>query len=88
MALSEADLQLAGMARGYIVAYAKALALAGVAICRDTALAAAAAEAYRDARAISAAPGRVMDELQKLGALALADPGGVLKPMRATAGEV
>lgn len=81
--LREADAQLAGTARAYSSAYAKALALAGLALCRDAGLSTAAAEAYRDARAISAAPGIVMDELQKLDALAVADPAGTLKAVRA-----
>lgn len=83
MTLRETDAQLAGTARAYDSAYAKALALAGLALCRDTALARAAAEAYRDARAVSAAPGIVMDALQKLDALAVADPAGTLKAVRA-----
>ena len=82
-ALSEADTQLAGTARAYKEAYAKALALAGLALCRDAALAAAAAESYRAARAISAAPGIVADELELLDALAVADPAGTLTPVRA-----
>jgi hypothetical protein len=45
-------------------------------------LAAAAAETYRAARAISAAPGTVTDELAILDALAVADPAGTLKPVR------
>jgi hypothetical protein len=83
MTIREADAQLAGTARAYRSAYAKALALAGLALCRDAALARAAAEAYRDARAISAAPGIVMDQLRNLDALAVADPAGTLKPVRA-----
>ena len=54
--------------------YTKALGLAGLALCRDASLAAAAAAAYRDARAISAAPGVIADALQDLDALAAADP--------------
>jgi hypothetical protein len=84
-ALGEVEAQLAGATRAYGPAYARALALAGLALSRDPALAAAAAEAYRDARAISAAPGIVMDELRKLGALAVADYAGTLKPVRAAA---
>lgn len=84
-ALSEAEKQLAGAAKGYDSAYTKALALAGLALCRDAAHAPAAAEAYRNARAISAAPGIVMGELQRLDALAVADPNGILKPVRAAA---
>jgi tetratricopeptide (TPR) repeat protein len=88
-ALSEAEAQLTGATRAYGSAYDKALALAGLALCRDAALATAAVEAYRAARAISATPGIVIDELQALDALAVADPGGTLKPVRAAAaGEV
>jgi len=83
-ALSEAQTQLAGTAKAYSAAYAKALALAGLALW-DAALATAAAEAYREARAISAAPGTVMDELRKLDTLAVADSSGTLKPVRAAA---
>ena len=82
MTLREADAQLAGTARAYSSAYARALALAGLTLCRDPALARTAAEAYHDARAVSAAPGIVMDELRKLGALAVADPAGTLKVVR------
>jgi hypothetical protein len=82
-AFSEADALLAGTARAYNAAYAKALALAGLALCRDAAFAAAAAEAYRDARTISAAPGIVEDALRQLDALAIADPAETLKPVRA-----
>lgn len=85
LTLSEADVQLAGMSRSYLPAYSKALALAGLAICQDAALATAAADAYRDARAISAATGIIMDELQTLDALAVADSIGTLKPVRAAA---
>lgn len=84
-ALSEAGTKLAGMARAYSAAYAKALALAGLALCRDAALATAAAEAYRDARAVSAAPGVILNQLRCLDALAVADPAGTLKPVRAAA---
>jgi tetratricopeptide (TPR) repeat protein len=83
LALSEAGTQLASTARAYAAAYTKALALAGLALCRDPTLAAAAAEGYRAARAISAAPGTVMDALAILDALAIADPPGTLKPVRA-----
>jgi hypothetical protein len=83
--LGEAERLLAVQARPYSAAYAKALALAGLALCRDAGLAAAA---YRDARAISAAPGAVADALQDLDALAAADPAGLLQPVRAAlAGE-
>jgi tetratricopeptide (TPR) repeat protein len=89
LALGEAEAQLAGTARGYLAAYAKALALAGLALCRDSALTTAAAAAYGDARDISAAPGIIVDELMKLDALAVADPAETLKPVRAAAaGEV
>jgi tetratricopeptide (TPR) repeat protein len=83
MTRREADAQPAGRARDYYSTYAKALALAGLTLCRDPALARAAADAYRDARAVSAAPGLVMDELQKLDALAAADPTGILREVRA-----
>ena len=83
MSILEADAQLAGAARACRTAYAKALALAGLALCRDAAFATAAADAYLDARTISAASGIVMDELQNLDALAVADPAGMLKPVRA-----
>ncbi len=83
--LGEAERLLAGQARPYGAAYAKALALAGLTLCRDTGLATAAVAAYRDARAISAAPGVVADALQDLDALAAADPAGILKPVRAAA---
>jgi tetratricopeptide (TPR) repeat protein len=83
MTICEADAQSAGTARDYYSAYARALALAGLTLCRDPTLARAATEAYRDARAISAAPGLIMDELQKLDALAVADPGGILREVRA-----
>jgi tetratricopeptide (TPR) repeat protein len=82
-ALSESAAQLAGTARAYGAAYAKALGLAGLALCQDAVFAAAAAEAYRDARTISAAPGIVEDALRQLDALAVADPAGTLKPVRA-----
>jgi tetratricopeptide (TPR) repeat protein len=86
--LGEAERLLAGQARPYSAAYAKALALAGLALCRDAGLATTAAAAYRDARAISAAPGAVADALQDLDALAAADPAGLLQPVRAAlAGE-
>jgi tetratricopeptide (TPR) repeat protein len=84
-ALSEAEIQLAGATRAYSSAYDKALALAGLALCRDVAHSTAAAEAYRDARAISATPGIIMDELRKLDILAVADSIGTLKPVRAAA---
>ena len=84
-AVNEAERLLAGKARPYGAAYTKALALAGLALCRDAGLATAAAAAYRDARAISAAPGVVADALQDLDALAAADPTGVLQPVRAAA---
>jgi tetratricopeptide (TPR) repeat protein len=83
MTLREADAQAAATARNCYSAYDKALALAGLTLCRDPTLAGAAAEAYRDARAVSAAPGIVMDELQKLDALLVADPAGTLKAVRA-----
>jgi hypothetical protein len=64
------------------------LALAGLALCRDAGLATAAAAAYGDARAITAAPSVVTDALQDLDALAAADPAGLLQPVRAAlAGE-
>jgi tetratricopeptide (TPR) repeat protein len=89
LALGEAEAQLAGTARGFLAAYAKALALAGLALCRNSALTTAAASAYSDARAISAAPGIIMDELMKIDALAVSDHAGTLKPVRtAAAGEV
>jgi tetratricopeptide (TPR) repeat protein len=84
-ALSEVAIQLAGATRAYFSAYDKALALAGLALCRDATLATAAAEAYRGARAISASPGVIMDELRKLDILAVADSSGTLKPVRAAA---
>jgi tetratricopeptide (TPR) repeat protein len=84
-ALREAETLLAGAARDYQSAYTKALALAGLAIARDPALGGAAAEGYRDARAISAAPGVVVDALLLLDALAASDPDEVLKPVRAAA---
>jgi hypothetical protein len=77
--LGEAERLLAVQARPYSAAYAKALALAGLALCRDAGLAAAA---YRDARAISAAPGAVADALQDLDALAAADHARLLQPVR------
>jgi tetratricopeptide (TPR) repeat protein len=87
-ALSEAETRLAGTARAVTAAYAKALALAGLAICRDAVLAATAAQAYRDARALSAGPATILFELQKLDALAVADSTGTLKLVRAAlAGE-
>lgn len=83
--LGEAERLLAGQARPYGPAYTKALALAGLALCRDAGLALAAAAAYRDARVISAAPGVVADALWDLDALAVADPTGVLQSVRAAA---
>src|SRR5512147_2971902 len=83
--LGEAERLLAGKARPHRVAYAKALALAGLALCRDAGLATAAAAAHRDARAISAAPSVVADALRDLDALAAADLAGILKPVRAAA---
>jgi tetratricopeptide (TPR) repeat protein len=84
-ALDEAERLLAGKAQPYSAAYTRALALAGLALCRDAGLATAAAAAYRDARAISAAPGVVAAALQDLDALAAAAPAGVLQPVRAAA---
>ena len=84
-ALCEVEKQLAGSAKYYDSAYAKALALAGLALCRNAALATDAAEAYRDARAISSAPGTVIDILQTLDALAVADSFNTLKRVRAVA---
>jgi hypothetical protein len=83
LALREADTQLASTARAYNSAYTKALALSGLALCQDAAFATAAAETYRAAYAISAAPGTVTDQLAILDALAIADPAGTLKPVRA-----
>jgi tetratricopeptide (TPR) repeat protein len=84
-ALSEAQTLLAGEAKDFDSAYARALALAGLALCRDSALSTAAAEGYRAARAISAAPGIVTEVLRVLDALAVADSAGTLKPVRAAA---
>jgi tetratricopeptide (TPR) repeat protein len=83
--VAEADELLAQQARPYDPAYAKALALAGLALCQDADLAADAAQAYREARAVSDAPGIVKSALRDLDALAAADPTGVLTPVRAAA---
>jgi hypothetical protein len=83
--LSEAEAQLDGAAKAYATAYVKALALAGLALCQDAAYVTAAAKTYREARAISAAPGIIMDELRNLHTLAVADSSGILKPVRAAA---
>jgi hypothetical protein len=83
--LNEAQTLLAGEAKDFDSAYARALALAGLALCRDSALSTAAAEGYRAARAISAAPGIVTEVLRVLDALAVADSAGTLKPVRAAA---
>jgi tetratricopeptide (TPR) repeat protein len=84
-AVNEAERLLAGKTRPHRAAYAKALALAGLALCRDAGPAAVAAAAYRDARAISAAPGVVTEALRDLDALGAADPAGILQPVRAAA---
>ena len=42
-------------------------------------------QAYRDARALSAAPGVIMDELLRLDELVAADTAGTLKSVRAAA---
>ena len=64
-------------------AYAKALALAGLTLCRDAALATAAAESLsRRPRHQRRLPGIVMDQLQTLDALAVADPAGTLREVR------
>ena len=88
MALIEADKQMSGAEKSYYSAYAKALALAGLSLCQDVSLATAAAESYRNARAVSATSGIVQDQLQMLDALAVADSTGKLKLVRiAAAGE-
>jgi tetratricopeptide (TPR) repeat protein len=84
-ALSEADMQMASMARTEEAAYVKALALAALALCRDATLATAAAKAYQDARAISAAPGVLMVQLLRLDTLTVVDSTGTLIPVRAVA---
>jgi tetratricopeptide (TPR) repeat protein len=83
LAIREADAQLAGLVRAYASLYSKALALAGLALCRDPAFAAEAARAYHDARLISADAGVIMDQKQKLGALAVADSAGILREVGA-----
>jgi len=88
-ALSEIEPNLAGAAKAYNLAFNKALALAGLALGRDSNLTMVAAEAYHNARAISVDPGVIKDELQLLDALAIADRDKTLKPVRAVAaGEV
>lgn len=62
--------------------YTKALALAGLALCKDAGLVRAAAETYRQARAISSNLGILKGALHELDALLKADPKGVLKPVR------
>jgi len=83
--LSQAETQLANKASGFSSAYDKALALAGLALCRNAGLSTAAANAYRDARALSVAPGVIMEELQRLDQLVAADTAGTLTSVRAAA---
>jgi tetratricopeptide (TPR) repeat protein len=84
MALNESAVRLARTPRDVSAAFTRALALAGLALCRDAELAADAAEAYRTARRTAgAAPGIVKRELSELDALAAADRAGTLKPVRA-----
>ena len=89
-ALTLADELIAKTARYYEAHYTRGLAWSGLALCgADTAEALAAAQqAYRDARAITAAEGIVRGELLRFDALAAADTAGVLGPVRAAlAGE-
>jgi tetratricopeptide (TPR) repeat protein len=84
-AVGVADERLRRQATEFAAAYARALALAGLALSQDAALVRAASEAYRSARAITAGAGLVAEALQNLDALAIADPAGLLKPVRASA---
>src|SRR5512132_4382619 len=63
--------------------YGKALALAGLALCKDAGLVPAAAETYEQAQAVSSNLGILKGALYELDALLKADPKGLLKPVRA-----
>jgi hypothetical protein len=54
-----------------------------LALCKDADLVPAAAETYRQARAISSNLGILRGALHDLNSLAKADPKGLLKPVRA-----
>ena len=81
-AVQHADDQLEKTARLYSALDAKGLAFSGLALCQGPKHAEQATEAYRAARAITAAPGIVQQALQLFDALAVADTGGLLRPVR------
>lgn len=87
-AVAHADAMLAKSAQNYDALDAKALALTGLALCDNPHHLTAAVESYRAARAITTASGIVARVLRLHDALALADPDGILAPVRdAAAGE-
>ncbi len=83
-ALALADELLGKTPQFYDAHYTRGLAWSGLALCGEDAAEAVAhaAQAYRDARAITAAAGIVQEELLKLDALAVADEAGVLGAVR------
>jgi tetratricopeptide (TPR) repeat protein len=89
-AAAACDKLLAQAAQNYGALYARGLALCGLALCPappDEA-ASRAQDAYRAARAITAAPGVLAEQQRRFDALALADTAGVLAGVRAVlAGE-
>jgi tetratricopeptide (TPR) repeat protein len=87
-AIAHADDLLRRGSQNWSPASARALAFAGLSLCKDASLVATAVDAYRNARAINSNAGVVKEMLQDLDVLAAMDPTGLLKPVRAAcAGE-
>jgi tetratricopeptide (TPR) repeat protein len=82
-AIAQADELLQHSHFNWNALYGKALALAGLALCKDAGLVPAAAETYEQAQSVSSNLGILKGALYELDALLKADPKGLLKPVRA-----
>ena len=81
-AITQAEQQLEQASGDYRALDTKALALCGLALTTDPGNAAEAATVFRAARAITTADGIIRRTLALFDALAAADPGGILAPIR------
>jgi tetratricopeptide (TPR) repeat protein len=86
-AISEADGLLTYAAQNYFAWDTKGLALCGLTLCDGVNRTPAAIEAYRAARVINKDAGIVARVLRLFDALAVVDSAGVLKEVRAAAGD-
>jgi tetratricopeptide (TPR) repeat protein len=84
-ALQQADDLLSRSAANHDSLDVKGLALCALALCDDVRHLDAAREAFKAARAIISAPGKIKLLLQQFDALARADKTGLLKPLRTAA---